>query len=352
MSIDSIDTSCPQGNSPTKLAKGGSLGYSAQVGTARPVEKAVVVVADDDRATCEHISSLLRARGLTVVPANSGQKAIDAVRAQPVDLVVLDLNMPGLNGVDACKVVKSISSDRFVPVVLLMPSSDMNGRALRSGADDHLDKALEDDELVERLENMIRVKRTHDDVQFAKDELRYQSLHDQLHQLPDHRQFHARLESEFEEAQRHLDPLACCIVSVDDFRELVSKNGAELAARLLEEVSVRLRDSIRSTDVAARFRISEFGLLLPNTRPARALSLADRIVAEVGLRPFQLDGSSIDLTLSIGVGLYPSGNIRTHSELLDAASIAVARARVAGKNRVCVVQQQGYIFRPTLPGAA
>jgi GGDEF domain-containing protein len=56
--------------------------------------------------------------------------------------------------------------------------------------------------------------------------------------------------------------------------------------------------------------------------------------------------------VSIGIGLYPSGSIRSHSELLDAASIAVARARVAGSNRVCVVQQQGYIFRPTLPGAA
>ena len=62
--------------------------------------------------------------------------------------------------------------------------------------------------------------------------------------------------------------------------------------------------------------------------------------------------TTIELKISIGIGLYPSGSIRSHSELLDAASIAVARARVAGPNRVCVVQQQGYIFRPTLPGAA
>jgi GGDEF domain-containing protein len=76
------------------------------------------------------------------------------------------------------------------------------------------------------------------------------------------------------------------------------------------------------------------------------------MVSEVALRPFALDDARIELTISIGVGLYPSGTIRTHSDLLDAASIAVARARVAGKNRVCVVQHQGYIFCPTLPGAA
>ena len=62
-----------------------------------------VVVADDDRATCERISESLRAQGLTVVPANNGQKAIDAVRAQPVDLVVLAVDMPGLNGIEATR---------------------------------------------------------------------------------------------------------------------------------------------------------------------------------------------------------------------------------------------------------
>ena len=314
----------------------------------------MVVVADDDRATCERISESLRAQGLTVVPANNGQKAIDAVRAQPVDLVVLDVNMPGLGGIDACKVIKTITKDQFVPVVLLTAPGDMKARlqGARTGADDHVAKPFEDAELVARVENMLRVKRAHDDVQFAKNEIQYSSLHDQLRVLPDHRHFHECLENEFDEAQRHLDPLACCILALDDFRRLVSDRGADTAAQILDEVSDRVRRTIRATDIAAQFRTAEFGLLLPNTRPARALTLADRLVTEVALRPLQIGEDRVDITIAIGVGLYPSGRIRTHSELLDAASIAVARARVAGPNRVCVVQQQGYIFRPTLPGAA
>ena len=316
------------------------------------MEKAVVIVAGDDRAARVRVSDLLRARGLTVIAANSGQKAIDAVRAQHVDLVVLELNMPGMNGIDACKLVKSIANDRFVPVVLLTSMSESSARFLRSGADDHVAKTLEDEELVERLENMIRVKRTHDDVLSARSELTYGSVHESLQELPDHRHFHDYLKSEFSEAQRHLDPLACCIVAVDELREIVSERGSDFVARILEEVSSRLQHALRATDVAARFRIFEFGLVLPNTRPARALIVADRIVSEIALRPFASGETRIELTISIGVGLYPSGGIRTHSELLDAASIAVARAKVAGQNRVCVVQQQGYIYRPTLPGAA
>lgn len=320
----------------------------------QPDPDAVVVVADDDRSTCERIARLLRGRGVLVVPTHSGQKAIDAVRARPVDLVVLDGSLPGLNAIDTCKVIKSITKDRFVPVLLLTAPGDLNGRVqgLRTGADDHLAKPFDDEELVARIVHMLRVKRAHDDVQFAKHEIRYTSLHDQLRTLPDHRYFHECLAREFEDAQRHLNPLACSIIAVDDFRMLASKRGADCAARILDEVSERVQRTVRATDIAAQFRTAEFGLLMPDTRPARALAVAERLVAEVALRPYELGEASVELAISIGVGLYPSGTIRSHSELLDAASIAVARARVAGPNRICVVQQQGYIFLPTLPGAA
>lgn len=324
------------------------------VGTGRPIANAVVVVADDDRETCDRIARALRAQGLTVVATLSGQKAIDTVRARPVDLVVLDVNMPGLSGVDACRVIKTITSDSFVPVILLTSPRDARARmpATRTSADDHVAKPFDDDELIERVENMLRVKRAHDDVQFAKDEIRYTSLHDQLRSLPDHRHFYECLRREFEEAQRHLDPLACCIIAVDDFRKLVSDHGADVAAQLLDRLSNRIQRTIRATDIAAQFRTAEFGLVLPNTRPTRALTLTDRLIVETATRPFIVHQQSITVSVSIGVGLYPSGPIRTDRELLDAASIALARARVAGPNRVCVVQQQGYIFRPTLPGAA
>lgn len=349
----SIDASCLQGNSTAALADLCCLGYPVTVGAVRPFPKAVVVVADDDRATRERVSELLRARGLTVTTASGGQKAIDAVRAGPVDLAVLDVDMPGLSGIDACKVIKAITKDRFVPVILLTEPGDPKARlqGARNGADDQVQKPLDDAEIVACIENMLRVKQAHDDVQFAKREIRYASIHDQL-RLPNNRYFYECLEREFDEAQSHLDPLACCIVAVEDFRTLVGERGANQAALVLDHISRRIRQTIRATDIAAHFRTAEFGLLLPNTRPARALTLADQLVSEVALKPILVDESAITVRVALGLGLYPSGPIRSHSQLLDAASIAVARARVAGPNRVCVVQQQGYIFRPTLPGAA
>ncbi|KPK13737.1 MAG: hypothetical protein AMJ62_14460 [Myxococcales bacterium SG8_38] len=313
-----------------------------------------MVVAEHDRATREHLAELLRDQGFIVATASSGQKAIDAVRAQPVDLVLLDVDMPGLSGIDVCRVIKTITKDRFVPVVLLTPPGDESARiqGLRTGADDHVAKPMDDADLLTCVDHMLRVKRTHDDVEFAKSELRYSSLHERLGVLPDPRYFHQRLEHEFAEARRHLDPLACCILAVDGLQKPVAEHGPEVALPALDEVCERVQRTIRNTDVAARFRAAEFGLLLPNTRPARALALAECVVAEVASRPIEVGDVRIPLTTSIGVGLFPSANVRTHSELLDAASVAVARARVAGPNRVCVVQQQGYIFSPSLSGAA
>lgn len=312
-----------------------------------------MVVADHDRATRDHIAELLRARGMEVVPAYGGQKAIDAVRAHPVDLVILDVGMPGLGGIATCQVVKTITDDRFVPVILLTTHDDLSGwvQGLRTGADDHIAKPLDDAELVARVQNMLRVKRAHDDVQVAQSKLRYPSLRE-FQALPDHRYFHDSLERGFEAAHRHLEPMACCIIAVDDFRRLAEERDPDFATEVLDGVSDRLQRTIRETDIAAQFRTAEFGLLMSNTSPARALILADRIIAEVAFNPLEVAGETVNLQISIGVGLYPSANVRSHSELLDAASIAVTRARVAGPNRVCIVQQQGYIFRPTLPGAA
>lgn len=318
------------------------------------MRKAIVVVADDDRATREHLAELLRARGLVVATASSGQKAIDAVRAQPVDLVVLDVHMPGLDGVDASRVIKTITKDRFVPVILLTPPGDASARVqgLRTGADDHVEKPVDDAELVACVDNMLQVKRTHDHVQSAKSELRHPSLEEQIGALPDQPYFHECLRREFDEAQRHLDPLACCILAVDDLRGIVARHGPGVAAPVLDEVSERVQRTIRPTDVAARFRTTDFGLVLPNTRPTRALTLAERMMNEVTSNPVEVGDVRIQLNVSMGVGLFPSASVRSHSELLDAASIAVARARVAGPNRVCVVQQQGYIFSPAAFGAA
>lgn len=313
-----------------------------------------MVVAEHDRATRQRLADLLRDQGFAVVTASNGQKAIDAVRAQPIDFVLLDVDMPGLSGIDVCRVIKTITKDRFVPVVLLTPPGDESERiqGLRTGADDHVPKPVDDGDLLSCVDHMLRVKRTHDHVELANRQLRYASLHERLGVLPDARYFHQRLEHEFAEARRHLDPLACCILAVDELQKLVADHGAEIAVPALDEICERVQSTMRTTDVAARFRTAEFGLLLPNTRPARALALAERLVAELASRPIEIGDVRVPLTTSIGVGLFPGGDVRTHSELLDAASVAVARARVAGPNRVCVVQQQGYIFSPSVSGAA
>ena len=314
----------------------------------------MIVVADDHKSTCDHLARVLRTHGFEVLTAYGGQKAVDIVRHRAVDVAILDVGMPGLGGIDACKVIKSVIEDRFVPVVLLTVEGDLNGRVqrLQTGADDHLAKPVEDAELIARVEKMLRIKRAHDDVQVARSKLRYTSLHDQLKALPNHREFHQALRLAFADAERRLDPLACCIIAIENFRRIAKDRGPEFASAVLDQVSDRLRRTASEADLVAQFRTAEFGILMKDTKPAHALALADRIVAEVAHQPVGIDGRQMILRISMGMGLYPSATVRTHSELLDAASIAVTRARMAGPNRVCVVQQQGYIFRPTIPGAA
>ncbi len=342
----------PLGKQAARVAGDLGLGYPEEVGEVRAVPRAVVVVADGDRAGRDRVTRLLASQGIEVRAAHTGQGALDLVRKHHVDLVMVDDEIPGLGGVEACRVLKAISKGAYLPVILMSREEAASSQTLafRTEADDYLAKPIDRAELLARVESMIRVKRTHDDVQFARTKMRYASFHEQLKSLPDHRHFHETLESSFGDAERRLRPLACAIVAVDGFRELAKAQGPNCATALLDDVSLRLADTIREHDVAARFRTAEFGVLMPDTRPADALAMADRIIDSLTSEPFEGRDGRLRLPVSIGVGLFPSANVRNHSELLDAASIAVARARVAGPNQVCVVQHQGYIFRPTATG--
>ena len=314
----------------------------------------MVVVADDDRMTRDYVGALLTAAGLKALLVGDGQSAIDAVRERKVDLVVLDVVMAGLSGIDACRVIKTITKESFVPVLLLTGRKDLSSRVrgLRTGADDYMSKPFEEAEFLARVQNMLRIKRAHDDVQIARSTLSSASIRDEVTTLPNHRYFNDRLAHEFKRAARYREPLACCLVALDEFRDLITEHGSRKTDAALRAVSIRIRETLRETDIAARFRTAEFGLLLPNTSLARAITMTDRLMSEIAAEPIGLPGNRRALRMSVGVGLFPATDVHSGEDLLSTASVAVARARSAGANRICVIQGMGYIFSPKLSPAA
>jgi len=350
------------------------------------IAPARIIVADDDRLAREMLATMLRNAGHLVETVIDGQEAVERATHGHFDLVLLDIVMPRLSGLEACRILKSMTSDGFLPVVLVTVKTDTQSRVegLRIGADDYVCKPFEEAELLARITSMLRIKRLHDQMALQKSRFERLSVHDELTGLYNYRYLHTRLSEEFKRAERYHEPFACVMVDVDQLRAVNEVSGRKEGDLALKRVSDCIRRSVREVDVIARYGGDEFLVVLPSTHFAGSVVVAERIWREVLGRPIELDahearlraegeraaveaepsppsgrhdGSTAwasgprDISVSIGVALYPSRDVRTKDALLRAADAALGQAKREGGNRICVFQQQGYIFTPAVSQA-
>ena len=323
----------------------GDLGVGARAPTPRTRR---VLVVEDDRITREYVAGLLRGHGMDVTTLESGSPAIDMARGGKVDLVLLDVIMPGVSGVDVCRMIKSVTGNTFIPVILLTAKSDTASRVegLRIGADDYVCKPFDERELLARVESMLRIKHMHDEVAEAKVRLQELAVRDELTGLFNFRYLHTRLHEEFMRAERYREPLACAMIDVDHFKRFNDEFGHEIGDAVIKGVAERLRDALREIDVVARYGGDEFLVILPSTHFSGALTVADRCWRSVGERPFAIGGAELEVTVTVGVPLYPSRDVGSKDELLRAADAALYQAKEDGRDCICVFQHQGYIYQP------
>lgn len=310
----------------------------------------LILVADDDRLTRSTVSALLRSAGYRVEEALDGQEAVDRVARGGVSLVLLDNMMPRMTGLEACRLVKAIDPEAFLPVVLLTVRADVDSRieGLRLGADDYVGKPYDERELLARVGSMLRIKTQSDAVREAHRTLEQLATHDELTGLYNFRHLSTRLAEEWKRAERFHEPLATVMVGLDGFRAFNGAHGDAMGDVMLRQVAARVRRAVRDIDVVARYGGDEFLVLLPNTHLAGAVTVADRISREVRTAtPSPPDGGEpTELTASLGVAAFPSRDVRTRDGLLKCAAEALAEAKRCGRDRVFVAAHHGYVYGP------
>ncbi|HUF25247.1 MAG TPA: HD domain-containing phosphohydrolase [Vicinamibacterales bacterium] len=133
------------------------------------MSRGVVLVVDDYEPNLSGLRSLLEDAGYDVRTATNGCEALQSATEQPPDLVLLDVVMPGMSGVEVCRALKQYPSTRLLPIILISGTHDRANRlaGLEQGADDFLNKPIDPDELRTRVRSLIRVKRLTDDLESA-----------------------------------------------------------------------------------------------------------------------------------------------------------------------------------------
>jgi diguanylate cyclase (GGDEF)-like protein len=290
-----------------------------------------ILVAEDSLVVRTVVCDQLEDEGYEVVEAADGESALVMTAAERPDAILLDIEMPGLDGHQVLSRLKADVELRDIPVVFLTgrTGTDDMVAGLRAGAHDYLRKPFETAELLARVGGAVRIKRLQDELRIRNDQLDRLSRVDGLTGLYNRRHIDEQLQNEVNTATRHDQPLAVLMLDIDHFKLVNDVEGHPAGDQVLREFAGRMRTVSRAGDVVGRWGGEEFIVIAPHTDLEGAVRLGERIRAAVADQPMDLGGHSIAVTVSIGcvVGLDADG-------LVKRADAALYRSKTEGRDRV------------------
>jgi two-component system cell cycle response regulator len=286
----------------------------------------LVLVADERAAVRAVFRRGLEAAGYGVIEARNGQEAVDQAVRNDVSVILLDVEMPVLDGHGALAALKADRVTRDVPVVFL---SDRGAgedlvRALRDGAHDYLRTPPEPAELLARVGAATRMKQLQDELRQRAIELEQVSRTDHLTGLANRRHVEEQLRSVLASALRHDHPAAVLVIDVDHFKSINDQRGHAAGDQVLIQIASTLAAAVRTEDILGRWGGEEFIVVAADTGCEAAAVLGERLRAAVA--------AAAPVTVSIGGACTTEVGLR----LVDIADANLYKAKAAGRNQVLV----------------
>ena len=309
----------------------------------RETEPARILIVDDHEDNVELLKARLESWGYLTESAMDGPTALRLVEASAPDLILLDVMMPVMDGIEVARRVKGNPSLPFIPIIMqtALDATENKVEGLEAGADDYITKPIDFAELKARLTSMLRIKRLQEELEErerqlldANEQLRYMSQTDALTGLDNRRHLEERIDEMFQHARRMNEPFSCVMVDLDRFKAVNDTYGHQFGDAVLKQCADILRHEVRGIDRAGRFGGEEFMLLLPGAQIDAASTFAERVRKHVEAHTFSFDGTSIQRTASLGVSSWPHERIANCDELVRAADEALYVAKETGRNRV------------------
>ena len=287
--------------------------------------KPVLLIVDDQVTDLRVLSIAVRDLA-DVYVARSGREALEIARQCRPDVVLLDIEMPGMNGFEVCRALKSDPEllDAAVIFVSSHTQTDDELHALECGGVDFIQKPLN-----------IPVARAHIKAHIAlRNEAKRLANHDALTGLPNRILLQDRTEQALQKARRNHGRVAMLLLDLDNFKEINDSMGHSVGDLVLQEVASRLSRALRVVDTVSRQGGDEFILLLPEVIGFDAVGdFAERILATIS-SPFLIQANRYDLSASIGISVFPEDSDDLES-LYRHADSAMYQAKLSGRNRFC-----------------
>lgn len=291
-----------------------------------------ILIVDDEPANVQLLEQMLGEAGYRRLTSTIDPHAVCALhRANNYDLILLDLQMPGMDGFQVMAGLKEIESDAYLPVLVITAQPSEKLRALARGAKDFVTKPFDLAEVKMRIHNMLEVRLLYKQLERHNCALESLALHDTLTGLPNRRLLMDRLSLAIAHANRHSGTMAVLYLDLDGFKQVNDTFGHDVGDALLCMVADRLVGTVRKMDTVARIGGDEFVIVLAELSESDDVAkLVSKVIAAVSL-PYRIQGNSVGISASVGVSIYP-----THGQdvetLMKCADLALYEAKHSGKN--------------------
>ena len=309
-------------------------------------KKPRILVVDDHEDNIELLRARLEARGYEVEGATDGQAALEMVDKVCPDLILLDVMMPKMDGMEVARRLKARIANKeipFIPIIMqtALDSTEQKVEGLDAGAIDYVTKPINFAELEARVSSQLHVKSLQDALAASKkelsdlnDKLREISLTDGLTQIENRRSLEDRLHDMWQHSVRLHEPIALVMCDIDKFKAVNDHYGHQAGDSVLKEFAQLLKSEAREIDRVGRYGGEEFLLILPGTVLDAAVTFAERLREKVEKHTFTYAGGTLRRTMSCGVAGSPHPRVKDQEALLKASDDALYVAKETGRNRV------------------
>ena len=322
-----------------------------------PQEK--ILIVDDQPENIELLSTILATQGYEVTESERGDSAIELALANPPDLILLDICMPGIDGFTVCQILKKDYRTQNIPIIFISALKEIEdkSRAFNFGANDYITKPFHIKEVLIRVENQLKIYRLQSELK-AKNlrletekckllaaenkllklnkKLNKLAILDSLTQLANRHRFDEFLAREWQRGKREKFSLSLILADIDYFKFYNDRFGHQAGDACLQKVAQAISKTVnRPADLVARYGGEEFAVILPQTPAHNALHLAEKIRLEVKKLnlPHPESLASNIVSLSLGVAAIIPSPRYSIQQLLVTADQALYEAKKYGRDR-------------------